>query len=133
VQADRDIKLRSLDIEAESLWQNLSRHCVLGFLLPLLVYEPLTTFDVTKHIKLVPPFKKKIQVYACYGIPRRLRITERQFYSGTSRGAGSAGKSDVETGSDEWIRSRGVETSKEVGVPHTHGDGCELLEIAGER
>lgn len=58
MQADRDIKLRSLDIEAESLWQNLSRHCVLGFLLPLLVYEPLTTFDVTKHIKLVPPFKE---------------------------------------------------------------------------
>lgn len=48
----------------------------------------------------------------CYEIPRRLRITERQFYSGTSRGAGSAGKSDMETGSDEWIRSRGVETSR---------------------
>ena len=48
----------------------------------------------------------------CYEIPRRLRITERQFYSGTSRGAGSAGKSDMETGSDEWIHSRGVEMSR---------------------
>lgn len=67
VQANRDIKLRSLDIEAETLRQKPvpaprarlpSSPASVRTTFSSGPQESHSTFDVTKHIKLVPPFKE---------------------------------------------------------------------------